>query len=105
MRGVRTIQGDFINHAWGHTDMHWLWVIIIGLIVGVIAKFIRGGQDSMGFIITIIIGILGSVIATYVGEMLHLWGATGLVHFLASIGGAVILLAIYHVLFKPSSSS
>ncbi|MBA2078083.1 MAG: transglycosylase [Rhodanobacter sp. 68-29] len=85
--------------------MHWLWVIIIGLIVGVIAKFIRGGQDSMGFIITVIIGILGSVIATYVGEMLHLWGPTGLVHFLASIGGAVILLAIYHVLFKPSSSS
>lgn len=84
--------------------MHWLWVIIIGLIVGVIAKFIRGGQDSMGFIITIVLGILGSVLATYVGEALHLWGATGFVHFLASIGGAVVLLAIYHLLFKPASS-
>ena len=84
--------------------MHWLWVIIIGLIVGVIAKFIRGGQDSMGFIITIILGILGSVLATYVGEMLHLWGDAGMVHFIASIGGAVVLLAIYHVLFKPSAS-
>jgi len=85
--------------------MHWLWVIIIGLIVGVIAKFIRGGSDSMGFIITIIIGILGSILATFVGEKLGLWGGTGLVHFLASIGGAIVLLAIYHVLFKPNSSS
>lgn len=85
--------------------MHWLWVIIIGLIVGVIAKFIRGGGDSMGFIITIILGILGSIVATFVGEKLGLWGATGLVHFLASIGGAIVLLAIYHMLFKPKGAS
>lgn len=85
--------------------MHWLWVIIIGFIVGVIAKYIRGGKDSMGFIITIVLGILGSVVATYVGETLHLWSATGFVHFVASIVGAIILLAIYHVLFKPGASS
>ena len=85
--------------------MHWLWVIIIGLVVGVIAKFIRGGTDSMGFIITIILGILGSILATFVGEKLGLWADTGLVHFIASIGGAIVLLALYHMLFKPSSSS
>lgn len=84
--------------------MHWLWVIIIGFIIGVIAKFIRGGTDSMGFILTIIIGILGSVLATWVGENLNLWGPTGLIHFLASIGGAIVLLAIYHMLFKPKSA-
>jgi uncharacterized membrane protein YeaQ/YmgE (transglycosylase-associated protein family) len=85
--------------------MHWLWVIIIGFIVGVIAKFIRGGKDSVGFIVTIIIGIVGSILATWVGERLGWWPATGFVHFIASIVGAVILLAIYHVLFKPSASS
>ena len=85
--------------------MHWLWVIIIGLIVGVIAKFIRGGTDSMGFIITIILGILGSILASFVGEKLGLWGGTGLMHFIASVVGAIILLAIYHMIFKPTSSS
>ena len=84
--------------------MHWLWVIIIGLIVGILAKLIRGGNDPMGCIVTIIIGILGSMLATYVGEQLGLWAATGFVHFLASIGGAIVLLAIYHMLFKPKSS-
>ena len=85
--------------------MHWLWVIIIGLIVGIIAKLIRGGSDSMGFIVTIIIGILGSILATYVGEQLGLWQATGFVHFLASIGGAIVLLAMYHLLFKRQTAS
>jgi uncharacterized membrane protein YeaQ/YmgE (transglycosylase-associated protein family) len=85
--------------------MHWLWVIIIGLIVGIIAKLIRGGSDSMGYIVTIIIGILGSILATFVGEKLGLWDATGFIHFLASIGGAIVLLAIYHMLFKPQGSS
>ncbi|MBB6186900.1 GlsB/YeaQ/YmgE family stress response membrane protein [Rhodanobacter sp. MP7CTX1] len=84
--------------------MHWLWVIIIGLIVGIIAKLIRGGSDPMGCIVTIIIGILGSMLATYVGEQLGLWPATGFIHFLASIGGAIVLLAICHLLFKPKNS-
>jgi uncharacterized membrane protein YeaQ/YmgE (transglycosylase-associated protein family) len=84
--------------------MHWLWVIIIGFIIGIIAKFIRGGSDSMGFILTVIIGILGSVLATWVGENFHLWGETGLIHFVASIGGAIVLLAIYHMMFKPKGA-
>ena len=84
--------------------MHWLWVIIIGLIVGISAKLIRGGSDSMGFIVTIILGILGSFLATFVGEKLGLWEGTGFIHFLASIGGAIVLLAIYHMLFKPKGT-
>lgn len=83
--------------------MHWLWVIIIGLVVGAIAKMVTPGKDAMGFIITAILGIAGSLLATFVGEHLHLWGETGFVHFLASIGGAVVLLVIYHMGFKRNA--
>jgi uncharacterized membrane protein YeaQ/YmgE (transglycosylase-associated protein family) len=85
--------------------MHWLWVFIVGLVVGIIAKLITPGKDPGGFIITAIIGIIGSVLATWVGENLGWWGPTGLVHFIASIVGAIILLVIYHAVFKRNASS
>jgi uncharacterized membrane protein YeaQ/YmgE (transglycosylase-associated protein family) len=85
--------------------MHWLWVFIVGLVVGIIAKLITPGKDPGGFIITAIIGIIGSVLATWVGEHLGWWGPTGLVHFIASIVGAIILLVIYHAVFKRKPST
>ncbi|WP_266169069.1 GlsB/YeaQ/YmgE family stress response membrane protein [Dyella subtropica] len=85
--------------------MHWLWVFIIGLVVGLIAKAIMPGKDPGGFIITAALGIVGSILSTYVGEKLGLWGATGLVHFLGSIGGAAVLLAIYHFVSKRNAAS
>jgi uncharacterized membrane protein YeaQ/YmgE (transglycosylase-associated protein family) len=85
--------------------MHWIWVFIVGLVVGLIAKALTPGKDPGGFIITAILGIAGSVLSTVVGEKLHLWGETGLVHFLGSIGGAVVLLAIYHMVFNRNASS
>ena len=83
--------------------MHWLWVFIVGLVVGLIAKMLMPGKDPGGFIITAILGILGSVISTYVGEKLGWWGETGMVHFLGSIGGAIVLLLLYHLLFKRNA--
>ncbi|TAN03461.1 MAG: GlsB/YeaQ/YmgE family stress response membrane protein [Rhodanobacteraceae bacterium] len=75
--------------------MHWLWMIIIGLIIGVIAKFFDRDHAPVGWILTIVIGIIGSVLATWIGEKLGWWGPTGFVHFIASVVGAIILLAIY----------
>jgi uncharacterized membrane protein YeaQ/YmgE (transglycosylase-associated protein family) len=85
--------------------MHWLWVFIVGLVVGLIAKMLMPGKDPGGFIITAILGILGSVISTYIGEKLGWWGETGLVHFLGSIGGAIILLLLYHLIFKRNATT
>jgi len=85
--------------------MHWLWVFIVGLVVGIIAKLIPPGKDPGGFIITAILGIIGSVLATWVGENLGWWGPTGLTHFIASIIGAIILLVIYHAVFKRKTTS
>jgi uncharacterized membrane protein YeaQ/YmgE (transglycosylase-associated protein family) len=85
--------------------MHWLWVFIVGLVVGLIAKMLMPGKDPGGFIVTAILGILGSVISTYIGEKLGWWGETGLVHFLGSIGGAIILLLLYHLIFKRNATT
>lgn len=85
--------------------MHWLWVFIVGLVVGLIAKMLTPGRDPGGFIITAILGIAGSFISTFVGEKLGWWGETGTMHFLGSIGGAVILLAIYHLVFNRSANT
>ena len=78
--------------------MHWLWVILIGLIIGALAKFIMPGKDPGGFIVTILIGIGGSIIGTWVGRALGWYQEGQSAGFLMSLIGAIILLGIYHLL-------
>ncbi|HEY7098097.1 MAG TPA: GlsB/YeaQ/YmgE family stress response membrane protein [Terriglobales bacterium] len=85
--------------------MHWLWVIIIGLIVGAIAKLLMPGKDPGGFIITILLGIAGSVIATWIGHAVGLYSEGQSAGFLMSIIGAIILLAIYRVTLGKRSAT
>jgi len=85
--------------------MHWLWVIIIGLIVGAIAKLLMPGKDPGGFIITILLGIAGSVIATWIGHAVGLYSEGQSAGFIMSIIGAIILLAIYRVTLGKRSAT
>jgi len=73
--------------------------------VGVIAKALAPGKDVMGFIITVILGIAGSFLSTFVGERMGWWGEVGALHFLGAIGGAVLLLAVFHALFGRNASA
>jgi uncharacterized membrane protein YeaQ/YmgE (transglycosylase-associated protein family) len=76
--------------------MHILWTIIIGFIVGVIAKFIMPGRNEpQGFILTTILGIVGAFVATYLGQAVGWYHAGEGAGFFASIIGAVILLFLY----------
>ena len=77
--------------------MHWLWVAIIGLIVGAIAKLLMPGKDPGGFIITMLLGIAGSFVATWIGQAVGWYGPNQGAGFIASVIGAIILLAIYHM--------
>lgn len=80
--------------------MHLLWTLFIGLIVGALAKFLTPGRDPGGFFITICIGIAGSLIATFLGRMLGLYQPGASAGFIASLIGAILLLAIYHLVRK-----
>ena len=74
--------------------------IIIGLIVGAIAKFLMPGKDPGGWIITILIGLAGSFIGTYLGQAVGLYRAGEPAGFIGSIVGAMILLLIYRLVVK-----
>jgi len=72
-----------------------IWAIIIGLIVGALAKLIMPGPDPGGIIVTILLGIGGSVLATWLGQAVGWYGPGQGAGFIASIIGAIIILAIY----------
>jgi uncharacterized membrane protein YeaQ/YmgE (transglycosylase-associated protein family) len=78
--------------------MHIIWTILAGFIVGVLAKFIHPGKESMGFIMTTILGIGGSFLATFIGQALGLYQAGSTAGFIGAVIGAVILLVIYGVI-------
>lgn len=74
--------------------MDLLSTVIIGLLVGLVARFIKPGDDSMGWIKTILFGIGGSLLATYGGQALGLYRAGQGSGFIGSVVGAVILLIL-----------
>ena len=77
-----------------------LSTILIGLVVGAIAKLLMPGKDPGGFIITILLGIAGAFIATYLGQALGWYEAGQPAGWIMSIIGAMILLLLYRFLFK-----
>ena len=73
--------------------------IVFGLIVGVIAKLLMPGRDPGGFIVTILLGIAGALLGGWVGRVAGWYGPNDNAGFLMSILGAIILLALYRMLF------
>jgi uncharacterized membrane protein YeaQ/YmgE (transglycosylase-associated protein family) len=73
----------------------FFWALIVGFIVGAIAKFIMPGRDPGGFIITILLGICGSELATFLGRSVGWYRGDQTARFVGSVVGAVIILAIY----------
>jgi uncharacterized membrane protein YeaQ/YmgE (transglycosylase-associated protein family) len=78
--------------------MHIIWTIIVGFLVGVVAKFIHPGKESMGFIMTTLLGIAGSLLATFIGQALGLYQAGSTAGFIGAVIGAILLLVIYGAL-------
>lgn len=77
--------------------MDILWTIIIGFVVGVIAKFIMPGDktEPKGFILTAILGIVGAFVATYLGQSVGWYRPGEFAGILGGVVGAVIVLFIY----------
>jgi uncharacterized membrane protein YeaQ/YmgE (transglycosylase-associated protein family) len=82
--------------------MHWLWVIIIGFLAGLVAKFFVGGPH--GFIVTTLLGIVGSIFATWLGQEIGWYHAGQGAGFIGAVVGAVLILVIYRAVFGGSTS-
>jgi uncharacterized membrane protein YeaQ/YmgE (transglycosylase-associated protein family) len=74
--------------------------ILFGLVVGVIAKLLMPGRDPGGFIITILLGIAGALLGGFIGRAMGFYGENQGAGWLMSIGGAIILLALYRMMAR-----
>ena len=81
-----------------------IWIILVGFVVGLLAKMLTPGRDPSGFIITAAIGIAGSLLATFGGQALGLYRVGEPAGFIGSLVGAIILLAIYHLVRRNPSA-
>jgi uncharacterized membrane protein YeaQ/YmgE (transglycosylase-associated protein family) len=77
--------------------------IVFGLIVGVIAKLVMPGRDPGGIIITVLLGIAGALLGGFVGQAMGWYGPNDNAGFLMSVVGAIVLLALYRVVFVRST--
>ena len=78
--------------------MNILWAIVVGLVVGALAKLIMPGRDPGGVLVTILLGIAGAVLASFLGRALGWYAQGQSAGFIASVVGAIILLAIYRLI-------
>ena len=72
-----------------------LWTIVLGFVIGIIAKFLHPGKENMGFIMTILLGIAGSFVAGMCGQFIGWYRAGEGAGFIASVVASIVLLVIY----------
>jgi uncharacterized membrane protein YeaQ/YmgE (transglycosylase-associated protein family) len=81
-----------------------IWTLIIGLLAGIVAKFLMPGKDPGGFIITMLLGVAGAFLATYLGQAVGWYQAGEGAGFIGAVVGAVILLIIYRMIKGRSAA-
>lgn len=85
--------------------MQYVWMAIVGFIVGLVARAIMPGTQSLGWILTAVLGIAGSFVAGFIGQALGFYAAGEGVGFIGSVVGALIVLFVYGLVAKKSGSS
>ena len=75
-----------------------VWTIVIGFVVGLVARAVMPGDDKMGFIMTCVLGVVGALAATYAGQALGWYAAGQGAGFFASLAGALLLLVLWRFL-------
>jgi uncharacterized membrane protein YeaQ/YmgE (transglycosylase-associated protein family) len=80
--------------------MSIIWIIVVGLVVGLIARAVMPGEQKMGLILTTVLGVAGSFVAGYLGQAIGWYQAGQGAGFIGSIAGALILLFGYGLLAK-----
>ncbi|HKE21161.1 MAG TPA: GlsB/YeaQ/YmgE family stress response membrane protein [Bryobacteraceae bacterium] len=75
--------------------LHLIWMLIVGLVVGALAKLVMPGRDPGGIFVTMMLGVAGALVAGFIGRLLGLYAPGQRAGFFMSILGAIVLLAIY----------
>jgi uncharacterized membrane protein YeaQ/YmgE (transglycosylase-associated protein family) len=75
--------------------MAMLWMLIIGLIAGVVAKLLMPGRDPGGIIVTTLLGVAGAFVGGLIGRVLGLYESGTSAGFIMSVIGAMLLLLVY----------
>ena len=83
--------------------MHYVWMAVIGFVVGLLARAVLPGTQSLGIIMTAVLGIAGSFLAGFVGQSLGWYTAGATAGFIASVIGAIVLLLVVGLLKGRSS--
>ena len=78
----------------------WLWIILVGFVVGVLARLLKPGRQNMGIILTTLLGIAGALLAGWVGRTANWYDAGEPVGFIASLVGAIVILVIVGLVRK-----
>ncbi len=77
--------------------MNVFWIIVIGFVIGLLARLLMPGRDPGGFIITIVLGIAGSFVATWVGQHFGWYRQGQPAGFIGAVLGAILILAVYRL--------
>ena len=80
--------------------MSIVWMLVVGLIVGAIAKLLMPGRDPGGMVVTMILGVAGALVAGFLGRSLGWYREGEPVGILASVVGAILLLVVYRMFAK-----
>ena len=84
---------------------HLLRVVVIGFIAGVVAKFLMPGKEPGGIIVTIVLGIVGALLAIFLGRMVGLYGPGESAGFISAVLWAIILMVIYRLIKKKKAAA
>jgi uncharacterized membrane protein YeaQ/YmgE (transglycosylase-associated protein family) len=82
-----------------------IWTIVLGFVIGLIAKLVHPGKENMGFIMTILLGIAGSFLAGIIGQFIGWYKAGQGAGFIASVIVAILILVIYGKIKSKTSRS
>jgi uncharacterized membrane protein YeaQ/YmgE (transglycosylase-associated protein family) len=77
--------------------------LIIGLLAGLVARFLMPGRDAAGFIITMVLGVAGAFLATWLGQSLGWYREGQTAGFIGAVVGALIILIIYRMFSRRSA--
>ncbi|AMN48516.1 MULTISPECIES: GlsB/YeaQ/YmgE family stress response membrane protein [unclassified Psychrobacter] len=80
--------------------MSFIWMIIVGLVAGLLARAIKPGNDPMGWIMTIVLGIVGAMLGGFVASLIGINADGGFTGLLFSVIGAIILLFLYEMIMN-----